>query len=417
MKKTNFFINMVCIAIVMILSCKNAWANSWSDRGYIKTNTEHKNLKLLDSQSISISKYITGTTFTFENWVYFDGTLANMFFHNNGAQFGFQASPARIIMQNLGTAQRTVNVFLDYTVLPEFSDLTVGRWIHIALVVDGNNWKIYIDGTVRYNKDLGGGYINNTEPFYIAGNPWNPFSGKVADVRVWNIARTGADILENMRKILPIETPNLISRINFGEGGTVNNFQNYASVGGGAWVTGTLPSTASWGLVSTTPTNIQVTEITSNGFTLNWDGGSETEYEVAVRQKNTTTEWTIFTATSKSKVISGLPYSTYDVKIRSKMPLETDYSDIIEVLLLDTTTSKVNNQQAAGFKLHTSDLYWQIENQNAIINALVYNLSGELLGEYCNQKQVRIDKSDFCKGVYIIKVYAQEEKSVFKVMK
>ncbi len=65
--------------------------------------------------------------------------------------------------------------------------MTAGRWLHLAMVIDGNNWKVYLDGTVRYNQNLLGGYMVNNEDnnnFLIGGDWWRPFLGEIAEVRV-----------------------------------------------------------------------------------------------------------------------------------------------------------------------------------------------------------------------------------------
>ncbi len=403
------------IAIVMMLFSVNSWADAWSDRGYIKTTDTHKNLQILDSLSNPITKYITGTAFTFENWIYLDDmsqSKGRFFYINNGAQFGFNNDGNRLLIQNFG-AGRTVDVWLDFTTLPEFSDLKAGRWMHLALVVDGNNWKVYLDGTVRYNQDLAGGYITNTTNFLIGGDWWARFQGKVGEVRVWNIARNAEQILADMRKILPIATPNLVSRINFGEGSGARS-HNYASVAGGAWGAGGGASQI-WGLISKQPTNLQATEITSNGFTLSWEGGPETEYKIALSEANTTNT-TYVNTPNKTYTFSGLTAGiSYDVEVMSTMPLESGYSPAISVSLIN---SGLAIQQTAGVQLISNDLDWQLVSDNGeAILARIYSTSGSFVGEFENQNQVKIDKSNLSKGIYIIKVNSQQGISMFKVLK
>ena len=385
-----------------------------SDRGYIQTNSTHKWFQILDSQSQPITKYIAGNTFTFETWFYLDdmSNAQGMFFYiNNGTQFGFAWNG--LLMQNFA-AGRTVDVWFNIATDPAFSDLTAGRWIHIALVVDGNNWKVYMDGTLRYNQNLGGGYINNTTNFLIGGDWWSPFLGKIAETRVWNTARTANEISDNMRKIVPIATTGLVGRVNFAEGSGERS-TNFTSVGGNAWAEAG-GATISWGLVSKTPSNLQTSAISSSGFSLNWDAGTESEYEVAVRPEGSTGSWTYFTFTSKACDVTGLnPGTTYDVKVMSTKPLETDYSATRQVSLL---TTGVNTPNASGVKLITIDSQWQIESQKGqTVDVSVYCLSGSLVGTYSNQNKVNIDNSNFSKGVYLINVNTPEGRSVFKVVK
>ncbi|MDX9747553.1 MAG: LamG-like jellyroll fold domain-containing protein, partial [Paludibacter sp.] len=396
MKQTNFF-RLLSIALIVMFFSANLLADAWSDRGYVQTTTSHKWFQILDPAGDPITKYITGSTFTFETWFYLDdmSKAKGMFFYiNNGMQFGFSPNEARLLFQNSASG-RTVDVWLDYTTLPEFSDLTAGKWIHIALVVDGNNWKVYMDGTERYNQNLAGGYLANTTNFLIGGDWWGNFQGKLAETRVWNSARTASEIADNRRKILPIATPTLIGRINFGEGSGESS-QNFCSVGGNAWASAGGAS-VSWGLVSKTPSNLQPSSITSTGFNLTWDGGPETKYEVVLRTKGSTSDWTYIPDASKPYLAEGLTAgSAYDVKVKSTHPLETDYSAAVEVSLI---TSTIDVQESLGLVLTTNPSNWQIESKNTqAIRALVYNLSGSTVGEFSNQNKLIIDKSNFNNG-------------------
>jgi len=418
MNQKNFFKLTLTTMLLIFFTVNVRPTDVWSNRGCIQTNTTHRYFNILDGDSPAqpITKHITGTTFTFETWFYLDDmnqAKGRFFYINNGAQFGFTNDGNSLLIQNFG-AGRTVDIWLAYKTLPEFSDLTAGRWVHIALVVDGNNWKVYLDGTVRYNQDRAGGYMTNTTNFLIGGDWWGPFLGKIADTRVWSTARTGAQIQADMRKILASSTPNLIGRINFDEGSGQRS-QNYTSIGGGAWAHAG-GATINWGLVSKRPTNLQTPSITNDGFTLTWEGGSETEYLIALTNTSTTNT-TYYTTTNKSYTFTGLSASTtYHVKVMSSKPLETGFSAGGLISLI--TTSGINNKQAAGVKLHANESHWQIYSQNGYaIQAQVYSLSGNCVGEYYSQNQVMIDKSDFGRGVYIIKVNSLEGKSVFKVIK
>jgi hypothetical protein len=389
---------------------------SCSDRGSVQTTSSHKWFQILDQAGDPITKYITGSSFTFETWFYLDDmskAKGMLFYINNGMQFGFSPNEARLLFQNPASG-RTVDVWLDYTSLPEFSDLTAGKWIHLALVVDGNNWKVYMDGTERYNQTLAGGYRANTTNFLIGGDWWGNFQGKLAETRVWNSARTASEIADNRRKILPIATPTLISRVNFGEGSGEKSV-NLSSVGGNAWASAGGAS-INWGLVSERPANLRITDITSTSFTLTWDGGTETEYLIELTNASTSVV-NYFSTSSKSYTFTNLlAANTYKVKVMSSKPLETGYSVGGLIPLLTTTGMNVN--QTEGIEMHTGESYWQIHSRNGhSIRAKVYNLSGTNVGEFFNSETVNINHSNFAKGMYIIKVYTVEGESVCKIIK
>ena len=130
------------------------------------------------------------------------------------------------------------------------------KWAHIAWVWDGGtpgstdtgNVKIYQDGVLvgTYNADIGArsksGYTNKPETLpegdywplaigeglhgfqpsnYLKGVPkiqGVPWKGNIAEMRIWNISRTGDDIANNNRKRLTGSEPGLVSYYKFNEG-------------------------------------------------------------------------------------------------------------------------------------------------------------------------------------------------------
>ena len=133
------------------------------------------------------------------------------------------------------------------------------KWVHIAWVWDGgsapNNVRIYQDGTLAgtYNANIGprnkSGYTNQDDKLpevnlplaigeglhgfapnnYATGTPkiqGVPWLGNIAEMRIWNIARSQQDISDNNRKRLSGSEPGLVSYYKFNEGGgnTANDF-------------------------------------------------------------------------------------------------------------------------------------------------------------------------------------------------
>jgi hypothetical protein len=83
------------------------------------------------------------------------------------------------------------------------STITANTWIHIAGTYDGSYLRIYINGVLNNTKALSGFIMGTqfTQPTHIGIN--NPasnetFTGKIDDVRIYNYARTPAQIIEDM---------------------------------------------------------------------------------------------------------------------------------------------------------------------------------------------------------------------------
>jgi len=73
-------------------------------------------------------------------------------------------------------------------------------WHHLALTYDGNVQSVYLDGVLKATKEIGA-ITNNRSGNKIAigssvSNPSNrPIGGQIAEVRIWDYARSAAEIL------------------------------------------------------------------------------------------------------------------------------------------------------------------------------------------------------------------------------
>lgn len=92
-----------------------------------------------------------------------------------------------------------------------------GKWCHFACVYDGSQISMYLDGQLMgdpvkatgdislvWSYDYGTSYGDNNGPFaigYSAGGRY--LNGRVSEFRVWNIARTPAQLLNNICYVDP----------------------------------------------------------------------------------------------------------------------------------------------------------------------------------------------------------------------
>jgi len=82
--------------------------------------------------------------------------------------------------------------------LPLVSD----KWYHVAGTYDGDVLKVYLDGVLVGEKQIGS-YTINTQDALVFGyhdvSGWNyNFSGEIDEVRIWSVARTEAEIQNTM---------------------------------------------------------------------------------------------------------------------------------------------------------------------------------------------------------------------------
>ncbi len=125
-----------------------------------------------------------------------------------------------------------------------------GRWYHVACTYDYETRivRVYLDGKVQSEgKELGTatGGINLAQralgeaeayQFFIGKsyNDYRPLQGKIAEARVWNVARTPEQIWENMYRIEnPQDDPTLIGywKFNEGKGNTIKDHSQYGNDG------------------------------------------------------------------------------------------------------------------------------------------------------------------------------------------
>lgn len=83
-------------------------------------------------------------------------------------------------------------------------EIEYGKPSHVALVVDRDSFQIYVNSILQHTQpDLDRVRLPSTNPIYI-GNQQDggaQFKGYIADVRIWDMARTGADIANNINTI------------------------------------------------------------------------------------------------------------------------------------------------------------------------------------------------------------------------
>jgi hypothetical protein len=104
--------------------------------------------------------------------------------------------------------------------ISEAHHIPLQTWTHIAMTYDGASRRHYVNGDLDLDEPDASGPIGDTADPLRIGNDvqWN-FSpnGRIDDVRVWNVARSQADIHATMNSVSP-DAPGLVADWTFLEG-------------------------------------------------------------------------------------------------------------------------------------------------------------------------------------------------------
>lgn len=97
--------------------------------------------------------------------------------------------------------------------------LSLGTWHHIAGTLSGTETRIYWDGQVVGTGAHSGGIPASGAPLRIGiGETFEPWLGEVDEVRLWNLARTPAEVQSFMSSPLAGSEPGLVGYWKFDEG-------------------------------------------------------------------------------------------------------------------------------------------------------------------------------------------------------
>ena len=116
--------------------------------------------------------------------------------------------------------------------------LVPGVWKHVAMVHDGTEDKIYMDGVLVNSKNVAGPLDKTTKPFGIGFDPIDVagyFDGSLDDILIYNKALSAAEILAlyDAQKIVPVVDGALIADYTFAGSTTdATDYKNHANGAG-----------------------------------------------------------------------------------------------------------------------------------------------------------------------------------------
>ncbi|MCW3103444.1 MAG: hypothetical protein JWO09_1884 [Bacteroidetes bacterium] len=129
--------------------------------------------------------------------------------------------------------------------------LPLNTWVHVAATWDGTYARVYYNGVLTGSTFVSGTFPTTTNEVRIGANfPNESFDGKIDNLRIWNVAKTEAEINNDRSLCLTGAEPNLVALYNFDNitGGIVEDGTAYnrdgTFVGAPAITSGTLVCSA-----------------------------------------------------------------------------------------------------------------------------------------------------------------------------
>lgn len=180
---------------------------------------------------------------TMEEWMKWDGTTTvNQLLIYNGSSgsngYGILLNPITMPDTNLGILCGGVAYMTSSTTF------TVGVWHHVAAVRSNSIWKLYLDGVQLTLTDS---TVSPRQPDNSTTIGLNNYQGSIDEVRVWNVARTQAELQEYMHRTLIGSEAGLVAywRYNEGTGIIAGDSSGHGNDGtltnGPVWVISTSP--------------------------------------------------------------------------------------------------------------------------------------------------------------------------------
>ena len=199
------------------------------------------------------------SAFTVESWVNVNSTVdysniidngfatADLVNKCGGFVLGINNSTTKLFRAWICTGS---NYPADRTVVTSDMEYEEDKWYHVVTVYTGSALNLYVNGKLVGSESVSGTidytYVNNSSSYGLNIGRFNDdnetycFNGFIDEVRIWNIARTEAQIRNNMCKTLVGNEIGLVGYYNFdnllgitlqdfsgnGNNGSLNNMDN-----------------------------------------------------------------------------------------------------------------------------------------------------------------------------------------------
>lgn len=174
-------------------------------------------------------------------------------FDGSGAGSSFGKFPGRDVTKKLDAGRwyhvactydqttRTVRIYVDGKIQSETTGVGITlqdekNRINLAMRALYNQWETAADADKKPFEDKGYDKLSDAYQFFIGKSydDYRPLNGKIAEARVWSIARTPEQIWESMYNVEnPQDDPTLLGywKFNDGKGNTIKDYSRYGNNG------------------------------------------------------------------------------------------------------------------------------------------------------------------------------------------
>ncbi len=147
-------------------------------------------------------------TRTIEFWAYvltssWSGDTNSMFFYGSGCRqacgFGLDFGGDK------GAIDPFTNAIFDNDNQPTGLDASKDQWVHFAMTWDGTAVRAFVNGEKKAEKtssDAQKTLMTTPSTFILGAYPDNYFNGQIDELRIWNVARSAAEVTATMQKTL-----------------------------------------------------------------------------------------------------------------------------------------------------------------------------------------------------------------------
>ena len=316
--------------------------------------------------------------------------------------------------------------------------ISANTWYHVAYVRTASSTTVYLDGALYASAGADPGSSNVL--FLGAVNDYTQsshFSGKMDEFRLWDVARTQAEIQANKDKELTGNEAGLVIYYDFNNGSGNSSVTDRAGAGGNDDGTLYRMESSDWVTDTPAPLPVELTTFTAayNGeaVTLNWETATEVNnYGFEVQRKSETEDWVkisfveghgnsnspkYYSYTDKEIIPAGiLQYRLKQIDIDGTF----EYSDVVEVATEVPTEYSLDQNYPNPFNPSTF-IRFSIP-EAGFVSVKVYDILGKEVKSLVNKNMepgvynTQFNANDLNSGIYVYKLEANSFVQVRKMM-
>jgi len=181
--------------------------------------------------------------FTIEAWVNFQNLAGAYLLSTEGSDVASGGNQGFVLHLLGGKMQMQVGSDAAWPNVTGATDISLNTWYHVAATYSATEMKVYINGVLDGSATITNPMVSSVQHLCIGeGSMWKDrrFNGKMADLRFWNVVRTGEEITNDMTTSPNGTEAGLVAgwKMNEGTGSVVTDIKNGINI--------TLPADVAW---------------------------------------------------------------------------------------------------------------------------------------------------------------------------